>query len=931
MNNSLSAKDIAALDKIKGREDLQRYFLKRVKGIKWFDELERRGYFEPSRNPAPAESEEEGYYKILTWNAIDYLEKTADELVYPENHEYIEKFLNVLSETTQFSKDNQTGNYRTWWGFAKILNKIPVENIKEEHMKLCSVWLSDRFDSSLVINALGHKFLTRLLDSPAQDSNNFAVILIEALTNIKLIADGNKKTAKFISENWHIKKILESQANRIGKVLCKDGVDIFKKQLIIILDNTDKDNLSTIWRPAIEDHEQNKVGSDKAENILISALRDALLGFADTRPRDADNYLQEMINDKYILFKRTAIHIISKYFEDLEGLAEKIINASYFKYHFQHELHHFLKECFNDFPPFMKQKALKIIELIELSDEDDLKQREIREAYRKLVWLTAIKETDCVEAVKLYKKYLAIFGKKPSHPDFSSYMESGWVDDRSAYTADEILSMSLDDLIETLNKFEEESGIKKPTIEGLSKSVKEAVKQRPEHFKNSLNKFIDVDIAYIHGLIQGFKDLWCESTFNNWEELLSFIKTLIRNPDFWSGKYKERNAFCANHAWVVHAICDLIIAGTKDDAALSEDNLSNIKDIIVFLLGREEGENIEIDSDAVFISINSSRGKCIEALFNYSLRMARFADKEKNNHEEIWNEVRPIFDAELIKTKDGGNVEFSTLCGNYIVSLFYFNQKWAAENINLIFSRTSYKNWLCAIQGYSYVHKVYREIYKVLRNEGHLKNAIECQDLNEECKRRYIQNIVIAYLQGDEKLDDEKSIINFLMQRWVVEEINEIIWFLWTERKNKTKPLISCALELWRFCAKKIEGKEQENKKMLCKLNMFASFIDNINEETKKLLVQAAPYANIDHDAYLLIEELKRLVDVNPLDVGDIYIEMLSGCTPDFKEEDIIYIVDKLFVDKNGGKDQAIKICDIYLENSFEFLLETHKKHTGTA
>ena len=73
MNNSLSAKDIAALDKIKGREDLQRYFLKRVKGIKWFDELERLGYFEPSRNPAPAESEEEGYYKILTWNAIDYL------------------------------------------------------------------------------------------------------------------------------------------------------------------------------------------------------------------------------------------------------------------------------------------------------------------------------------------------------------------------------------------------------------------------------------------------------------------------------------------------------------------------------------------------------------------------------------------------------------------------------------------------------------------------------------------------------------------------------------------------------------------------------------------------------------------------------------------------------------------------------------------
>jgi len=43
------------------------------------------------------------------------------------------------------------------------------------------------------------------------------------------------------------------------------------------------------------------------------------------------------------------------------------------------------------------------------------------------------------------------------------------------------------------------------------------------------------------------------------------------------------------------------------------------------------------------------------------------------------------------------------------------SKEWVTENLNKIFDQNHYLKWLCAMQGYAYVGRVYQEVYKFLK------------------------------------------------------------------------------------------------------------------------------------------------------------------------------------------------------------------------
>ncbi len=53
MMSELSAKELDLLQRIDEKEDLRPLFFRKVKGLKWFDPLAERGYFNPEANPKP--------------------------------------------------------------------------------------------------------------------------------------------------------------------------------------------------------------------------------------------------------------------------------------------------------------------------------------------------------------------------------------------------------------------------------------------------------------------------------------------------------------------------------------------------------------------------------------------------------------------------------------------------------------------------------------------------------------------------------------------------------------------------------------------------------------------------------------------------------------------------------------------------------------
>ena len=83
--------------------------------------------------------------------------------------------------------------------------------------------------------------------------------------------------------------------------------------------------------------------------------------------------------------------------------------------------------------------------------------------------------------------------------------------------------------------------------------------------------------------------------------------------------------------------------------------------------------------------------------------------------------------------------------------------------------------------------------------------------------------------------------------------------------------------------------------------------------------MKAAPYADVDHNAYMMVAELRRIVERSPMAVAEIYLQMLSEFAPTYEQEDIEATIEALY--ESGGEMRAManSICERYLERGVEF------------
>ena len=78
-----------------------------------------------------------------------------------------------------------------------------------------------------------------------------------------------------------------------------------------------------------------------------------------------------------------------------------------------------------------------------------------------------------------------------------------------------------------------------------------------------------------------------------------------------------------------------------------------------------------MESDAVFVSINSPRGQSLAALINITLRKCRLPDHENlNDHSDVWTHFQTYYDAELDRI-DIPEYEFVTIVTNYLPNFLY--------------------------------------------------------------------------------------------------------------------------------------------------------------------------------------------------------------------------------------------------------------------
>ena len=921
----LRAKEKDLLHRIETKPVLQPFFFRKLKGLHWFEPLYERGFFKPENNPELVPAKEEGYVNIPTWPVTEYLVATSKELSDPAKEDYAVKFIDLLREITSYAKKENFSNYRTWWQLVKVIRNIPTHLISLEDIDLIDYWLDDPYERGLVAEQVGEKWLPDLLEKSDEHCNQIALRLLDILYKVNFIdkkyGSHEKKKPVLRYTSHYAKKITKNVAGLSGLKLGLSAVEFFQSRLISILDELKNDTWSSIWRPAIEEDDEQNRGRHDAGNILIAAYRDCLLGVVDKDVAASSAHLLSLFDCQYQTLKRLAIYTIDKNFEALKNICDPILASEFFHDNFRHELWHFLNNYYREFVSDQKTKVMDIIEGMEIHDDEG--NIEVGPtAYKRAIWLAAIKDFD-EQTSQLYEKYTDIIGVQPEHPDFSSYMTAGWVDHKSPIPIEHLLSLNVDALIEAVNTYEDPGRFREPGLEGLVKCFKDVVKTKAKEFYLELMKFIDSDLAFVYPLIEAYRELWSEKKELPWRavwpSLLDFCSELVERENFWAEENsRSRSHFIANRHSIVGAIAELIEGGTKsDNHAFDKSLLPKAKQILLILLDRQEGEEFKHDSNAVSIAINSSRGRCIEALINLSLRSCRITNKKHGEHSQAWRQFEDIYTSEL-KRNERGEYEFATLVANFLPNFLYMSSEWTRSNLANIFDYSDYQKWLCAMQGYAYVGAVYDDVYNHLKANEDLLKALDDENIKDRVEEKIIQNIVVSYIQGNEDINKTESLISILINRKDYSELSQLISFIWTLRKKDDDKLREKVFELWSKLLGIIDFEYREGKKLASQLCSWAAFIDEIDATTESWLLQIAQYAEEDYNSYDLLESLARISESQALEAQKVWLKMLDSYSYDYPDDAIRQILKNLIVLGPEGKRKAKEVVDAYLRHGIE-------------
>lgn len=900
-------------------------FFRKAKGLDIFYPLKERGWFSPNHNPEPVETEK-GLYQIPQWPALEYLKRAADEAAALKNLQYSEEIMQILRDVTRPPDGKRRDNYSTWWRFAEILSVLPTDVIKEQDIQLVADWLDTTFGNTLVTTELGKHFLPKLLAGGTPHELALAFNVINIVTRIRWTEKNGldpekRRDAVPITDAYWLRELLKKNSKQIG---AKCGLPVFNllsARLRTVVQENDHDRFSYIWRPAIEDHKQNDVQKLELENILLTALREATLSLLEHQAEIGRQFVEYLIDSQLQSFRRLAIYLISEKFFLLSDIFYKKLSEEWFDSRVQHELYVSLTRRFIEMLDAEKNRLVLMIENLTADWAKDDRQEEATD-YLRLTWLSAIQGKGHAKANELYTQYQAKVGQAPERPEFPYYTEVGWVQHKSPYSIDELISMSAQGMVKGINEFRS-LGWKEPDEEGLAASLKDAVKNNAEQFSGALEYFVPLKPRYLVAVLSAYEEL-CKTQQIAWKAVLNLCTLLVAPGQVWNRADEEKSdGLVPKKSWVTTEIADLIRAGlSEENHQIPSDQMSVVEQVLISLIENEPSKATGNSTDAVRETINTARGRAIECLFIYSLHCARKEHKEKGDHREFWNHIQPIYDSELNKTKDG-NYEFTVLAARWLPSLSYLNKDWVKKNINRIFSITSESHWAFAIQGYGYVNAVYKEIYSLLKEHGHLRRVVDTVFEHDRIRNKYLQHIIVAYLHGDESLDDG-SLFRYVLDKWNSEDIHHVVWFLWTQREEVELKVRNRILAIWIWLSNKIKGREEENKGVLADLGQLAVYLEKVGEQEKVLLMQCAPYVALKHNANFFVEYLDSLADQNPKGIAEVFIRLTERFLPDYPVEAIQSLVTKFF--QAGLVQDANAICDRYRAKMHEFLINIYQR-----
>lgn len=686
---------------------------------------------------------------------------------------------------------------------------------------------------------------------------------------------------------------------------------------------------------SINDLESNNEHEEDIFPLFTLMLTKLLVEYCKQFPTNTSALLHNIWKEYPLpVFRRVILYIISKNWSLTRDLFTKLVGDKtllFSDYEYEKEIYFLLK---NNTGLYTDLEVRLLKEIIEAGPSDI--SNDIDSVYAenwKLRWYAALRDH-----AEFENEYISLSDKlKKTSEEFEKKQEgiirSGSV---SPFSTEEILKKSNQEIVEFIQHFKPTDRWAEPNTDGLAERLGKAVEKDPERFAIEINLYKDASFIYVYYMLNGFQEAWKNKITFNWEKILHFCNDYITQTKFKTGELRlSSDSWGATDEWVAGSIGRLLSLGMQsDDHAFDVALLPITKEIVTKLAGDlqlpKEVRHEKMDYPTY--SLNSTAGKVLRAIFDYSLRRARLQYKIEDTGK--WEpDIKRLFE----QTLENGIIDGYILQGMYFEQFYFLDKEWLRLQIDKNLQIEEPK-WKAFMSGFVFGRALNsQELYTWML--PHYTKAISSQvEFSAINERTMVRHLVSFYFWGYETLDDHKLVYQFL-QESPPREIEEFIGFLsrqdqyYRELKPEDKPAFEeKVLAIWRMMAEKHRSAvNEEEKKMISSLASMASFMPKLDSEITELILLSVKNMTEYYHWHGMIQDLLAFSESeqDPDTASNIgKILLASSSLPlhtDYEAERFKALVVYLFT--HGQHETAELICDMISRQSHTFLRDTYNQY----
>lgn len=740
-------------------EDLD-YFFDTLTSPDWIEPLASEGLF---RSPPEPVSAEGGGIQIFSWSASRYLARMA-----ANSPDLVAGVIRAVPETQ---------NARVLNDFIGSITDFPP-HLALEFITPVVKWLDNPYPLLLPTNAC------RLMRHLARAGEGKAALrLARAIFRLRVDANEDSGESEIppdvssLIDYYEFERLIDSSREDLILGTGLDGLRFLRNLLTqamgLVGKPTQDHDLSWIWRPAIEPHEQNSIPS--VRNSLISAVRDAAVQLVELDAFLLPDVVTSLESGPSPLFRRVALHVlrVAAPQRATEVSAYLLDSSNMFNPDLHHEYWLLLQARF----PFLELRHQQdILQLIKdgppiyrdphgpyAADPSDSLER------WQLGQLEAIAGHLPEEAAHWYAELVEKFrsGEPGSQlpevpPDFLSYTSGGFVGSVSPITEEAVQSMTVSELVDFLRDWIPEEGWQRPSRQGLSRVLMSSILADPIRYAPHAPEFRDLDRSYIEGFFSAFREAASRHIPFDWSPVLQLAELVVSNDA--AGSPGQSTA-------VRSLVAHLLDCGLDNyEGSIAPETREMVWRILVPLTmdsdptteseERYGGSNM----DPSTLAINTVRGQALQSVIKFALwehRNTKAKQTSEGSPFTIEADVRRVLEIHL-NIEQETSYAVHSLYGQWFPWLCLLDEDWAGANVGGIFpaSEAARLYWDAAWDAYISSCPPYDSVFDLLRTE--YKRAVE--RLNEaptEGRRRpmlagqrFCQHLMVLFLRGKLELSD---------------------------------------------------------------------------------------------------------------------------------------------------------------------------------